>query len=593
MHQFVSVQFHRFKAFKSFEFNCRHFNILVGPNNAGKSTILAAFRILAAAQRLAGSRRPSIIKGPNGRVPGYALELSSASVAEENIFFNYDDDEAAWVRFKISNGNSLLLYFPEVGSSYLIPELKSGKEISLARQFKAEFSCPVGFVPILGPVDHKEQLFKKEAAQRALFSYSAARNFRNIWYHFPEHFEEFRSTLQQTWPGMDIEPPIVDTSYEKAHLHMFCPEARMPREIFWSGFGFQVWCQMLTHVIQSRDKSIFLIDEPDIYLHSDLQRQLLTLLRNLGPDIIIATHSTEIVADAEADEIVIVDKKQPKAKRIKKPAQLAGVFAALGSNLNPILTQLAKTRRVVFVEGQDFQILGKFGAKCGFPRVASRADFAVITAEGFNPERVKNLREGMAQTLGTAICTAVVFDRDFRSDSEIAKVKSDCKAFCDLVQIHPCKEVENFLLVAPAIDRAAERRLVERAKRTGKTQKYVPCAQSILDEFAAAQKSYILGQRSARYKQFEKILHPGRDDASFNQVAFEQFEREWASTDQRLALLPGKAALAAINKALQEKYDIHVTPAGIIDSMLVNEVPASMRALIGKLDEFRKTIVTS
>ena len=29
----------------------------------------------------------------------------------------------------------------------------------------------------------------------------------------------------------------------------------------------------------------------------------------------------------------------------------------LGSNLNPILTQLAKTKRVLFVEGKDFQIL--------------------------------------------------------------------------------------------------------------------------------------------------------------------------------------------------------------------------------------------
>ena len=45
-HQFVRVEFSHFKAFKSFTLTLRHFNILVGPNNAGKSTILAAFRIL-------------------------------------------------------------------------------------------------------------------------------------------------------------------------------------------------------------------------------------------------------------------------------------------------------------------------------------------------------------------------------------------------------------------------------------------------------------------------------------------------------------------------------------------------------------------
>jgi predicted ATPase len=51
--RFVRVEFIRFKAFKRFNLSLRHFNILVGPNNAGKSTVLAAFRILAAGMRRA------------------------------------------------------------------------------------------------------------------------------------------------------------------------------------------------------------------------------------------------------------------------------------------------------------------------------------------------------------------------------------------------------------------------------------------------------------------------------------------------------------------------------------------------------------
>jgi len=81
---------------------------------------------------------------------------------------------------------------------------------------------------------------------------------------------------------------------------------------------------------------MFLIDEPDIYLHSDLQRQLLGLLRNLGPDILIATHSTEIVSEAETDDIVLVNKKRRSAQRIKDPSQLREVFTVLGSKLNPV-----------------------------------------------------------------------------------------------------------------------------------------------------------------------------------------------------------------------------------------------------------------
>jgi hypothetical protein len=142
---------------------------------------------------------------------------------------------------------------------------------------------------------------------------------------------------------MDIEPPKVDYTHEKPRLYMFCPEERIPREIFWAGFGFQVWCQMLTHVILAKKVSLFLIDEPDIYLHSELQRQLLGLLRNMGPDILIATHSTEIIVEAETDDLVQINKQKTSAIRIRNASQVREVFATLGSSLNPILTQLAKT----------------------------------------------------------------------------------------------------------------------------------------------------------------------------------------------------------------------------------------------------------
>jgi predicted ATPase len=57
LHQFARIEFSRFKAFNRFTLSLRNFNILVGPNNAGKSTILTAFRILAAAMRRAQARR--------------------------------------------------------------------------------------------------------------------------------------------------------------------------------------------------------------------------------------------------------------------------------------------------------------------------------------------------------------------------------------------------------------------------------------------------------------------------------------------------------------------------------------------------------
>lgn len=437
-HHFTSVRFQRYKAFRDYSVSRQHFNILVGPNNAGKSTILGAFRILAEAIRKARSRNPVLIPGPDGQTLGYRIDLVHVPVATENVFFDYDDSRPATVRFRISNGNELLLFFPEQDVCYMICETKTRPVTSTSR-FKTAYSLSIGFVPILGPVEHNEPLYQKEAARSALLTHHAARNFRNIWYHYPEDFDEFKAMIRSTWPGMDIERPSIDMSHNKTLLRMFCPEERIPREIFWAGFGFHVWCQMLTYIVRGKASSLLVVDEPDIYLHSDLQRQLLAILKTLGPDILIATHLIEIITEADPDDLLVINKKYQSGKRIKDPSQLQHVFGILGSNLNPILTQLAKTKRALFVEGKDFQILSRFARRLKRDQVANRTDFAVIPVEGFNPDKVRDLTQGIEKTLGTKIVAGVIFDRDYRSWKECKREITSLKKHCRLVRIHEKK----------------------------------------------------------------------------------------------------------------------------------------------------------
>lgn len=575
------IDFSKFKAFKKYRVDLSDFNILVGPNNAGKSTIIAAFRILAAAMRRAEARRAEIVTGPHGQGRGYKVDLRPISVAEENIFFNYEDEPAEIV-FHMSNGSTQTLYFPEQGVCHYIVDA-NGKSIDNPAAFKRHFNCGIGFVPILGPVEHNEPLYGKDAARLALFSYRAARNFRNIWYHYPEHFDEFREVLQRTWPGMDVEPPRVEHEGGKPLLFMFCPEKRFPREIFWSGFGFQVWCQMLTHLIQSRDNALFLIDEPDIYLHSELQRQLLDLLRNLGPDILIATHSTEIVTESNSDEIVVIDKEKSGSKRIKDPSKLSSVFSILGSNINPILTQLAKTRRALFVEGKDFQIVGRFARKLGYHRVGNRSDFAVISLEGFNPEKMKNLKLGMEATLGVSVLSAIVLDKDFRSNAEVSSITTDCERVAEYVRVHDRKEIENYLLVPAAIDRAVQRTL---AKRTIAKPFPAPWAANALNDFIESKKVYVQSRYLGQARLFGRTATPGRHENEINEEVLGEIEQNWNNQLGRVDLTPGKDALGHINDRLQDSFNVSVTPGAIIDAMTMDEVPASMVQLVKLLDEF-------
>ncbi|EAS49232.1 conserved hypothetical protein [Aurantimonas manganoxydans SI85-9A1] len=582
---FVGVDFYRFKALKSFRLDLRHFNILVGPNNAGKSTVLAAFRMLAHGMRRAESRKAELVHGPNGMTKGHGIDLTQISVAEENLFYDYNDEEPAWVRFRLGSGNSLTLYFPEHGVCRLIPDAQ-GRSYASPASFKNQFRCPIGFVPILGPVEQFEELNERETARRALYNYRAARNFRNTWYHYPDGFSELRALILRTWPGMDVAVPEVNHSHAKPRLEMWCPEARHPREIAWAGFGFQVWCQMLTHVVRWRTASIFLIDEPDIYLHSDLQRQLLAILKELGPDIVLATHSTEIVTEADTEDIVLIDKRRLRSRRLRQPDQLGNVFKLLGSSVNPVLTQIAKTRRVLFVEGDDFKLIARIARKLNYSRVANRSDFAVVKIEGFNPDRIKILKQGMEETLGVNVEAAVILDSDFRSDEECHYIATECRKHCQFAVVHTRKEIENFLLVPAAIDRAAAAKLASRSRRGDQAVEAVPIAETALEQYAKEKRHYVVAQRLAAAKKFDRESRLRTYEEKINERELRKIDQTWEALDGRLSLIGGKEAFSFVTKEIQERLGVSITPASVIDAMRIEEVPDEMMSLVSKIAEF-------
>lgn len=583
MEHITSIRYSNYKTFKSYSVTIRKFNILVGPNNSGKSTIIGSLKLLAEALRKARSRRADYISGPDGLTRGYSINLSNAPVATENVFFNYKDTEPAKITFRLSNGNKLILFFPEPDTCQLFCQT-SGRPVVTPATFKKEFDLAIGFVPILGPVEHNEQLYQSESARLALITHKASRNFRNIWYHFPKEFDEFRDMLIDTWPSMDIGSPEIDPSHDKPRLHMFCPEERVPREIFWAGFGFQVWCQMLTFIVKNKDASLFLVDEPDIYLHSDLQRQLLTILREIGPDILIATHSTEIIAEADPDDILLINKKAQSAQRLKDPSQFKAVFTGLGSNMNPIMTQVAKTKRVLFVEGKDFQMLSKFAHVAGLRDTANRSNFAVIPAEGFNPQKIKYYQEGLEGALGHSVSSAVVFDRDYRTGAECATIKKTLSKCCSFVHIHKRKELENFLLTPAILQRAIDSRLADRAGN--EVSGFEEDVATILQRLTAEMEADTYGQFAAHQYKALKAREKGLADATINKRVMEAFKEQWNDLDARLKLVSGKKLLAMLNDYLSVTYDISLTPSLIIGCHEKTDIPTEMQTLLTEIDDF-------
>lgn len=317
-----------------------------------------------------------------------------------------------------------------------------------------------------------------------------------------------------------------------------------------------------------------------------MQRQLVGLLRALGPDILIATHSTEIVTEAETNEIVLINKKKRSGKRIGSQADVEAVFRELGSNVNPILTQLAKTKKVLFVEGKDFQVLSRFARKLGSVDVANRGSFAVIPMEGFNPERARVLKEGIELTLGTSIRAAALLDRDYRSDAECGAIEKEASKFCELAKIHKRKEVENFLLIPAVLDRAIQQRVVDRERRTGIRCQPPRSTKEMLEDFATTQRTYVMSRHIALWKRHAKKSGSTKHEDTLTEEAIAWFEEQWSKPERVLMLIPGKEALSAINQEVQTTCSVSIASSGIISAMTADEVPAEMKRLIESVAQF-------
>jgi predicted ATPase len=580
----TSIEFRNFKALSQFSVKLLPMNVLVGPNNSGKSTILSALRVLAEGLRKARAKSAEQVVGPTGDRLGYRISEEALPISVENVHTDYDNTDSR-VTFRISNRNSLELFFPRDGGCVLLADT-SGKRVRTPSDFRREFPISIGVVPVLGPVEHDEELLSEDTVRRSLGTHRASRHFRNYWYYYPSDFPDFAQLVQQTWPGMTIEPPQrLDSLSPK--LTMFAEENRMSRELFWSGFGFQVWCQLLTHISRAANDSILVIDEPEIYLHPDVQRQLLGILRDTGPDVVLATHSSEIMGEADPTEILLIDKSRRSAERLRDVEGVQAAMNAIGSIQNITLTRLARNRRVLFVEGAfDFKIIRRFARLMGLQELAAGNELTAVEGEGFSSwERIKSTAWGLEKTLGSALKIAAVFDRDYFSEEQIRAIETELTAHLQLVHFHQRKEIENYLLVPDVLERALSKSVADRIRRTGVKPEVTETISAILERVTVPLKGAVQAQYIAKRTKY--LEHSPIDPATITAETIEWFEKKWENHQTRVEIVPGKEVLSAIREQVQSQYGVSLTDVRIVDEFRPDEIPADLRQLLHRLDRYR------
>ncbi len=367
---------------------------------------------------------------------------------------------------------------------------------------------------------------------------------------------------------------------------MFCKEDRRTREVYWIGFGFQIWLQLLTHLSRSEGATLVVVDEPETYLHPDVQRQLLGIIRDIGIDVVLATHSSEIMAEADPSEIVLIDKRRRTGERLKDVVGVQKALDAIGSAQNITLAALARNRRVLFVEGDDdFRILRRFARRLGFQDLSSGV--ISLQSKGFGSwKRITILATGIEEALGAKLAIAAVYDRDYFCDEQISEMTVELSKYLTFAHVHTRKEIENYLLVPEAIWRFIEIVSKDRLQKGGSLRNDIV---GMLEEITAKHRDDVLSQIMA--KRWEYLRTTGRDLADVNRQAMNWFNEQWNDLNRRLAIVPGKEVLRELRTAIQESYGVSLTDARIIEHMRRDEIPYDLLSLIRIIDGFRRAPV--
>ena len=101
------------------------------------------------------------------------------------------------------------------------------------------------------------------------------RNQLNLLYE--EDFREFKRISEDTWPGLEVRELRGHGGEQGAGLELMLRNDDFVAEVGLMGHGLQMWLQTMWFLARCRAFDTVILDEPDVYMHADLQRRLIRL----------------------------------------------------------------------------------------------------------------------------------------------------------------------------------------------------------------------------------------------------------------------------------------------------------------------------
>ncbi len=470
-----------FKSVGEQVYDFTQFDLLVGRNNSGKSTVLQALAIWQFCvdefhrSRRGGSKGIQVVL-PNFTalpVPEFNLlwkdrtdrhwPLVDGKKKQEYILIEILVDWTGPNGSTTSFGVALRYHSPQ--AIYAIPS--SGWAVFRELDTGA-FLPRIAYVPPFSGLEPSEEWRDDGPLRKQVGKAQPGSVLRNLLYRVCPALEEMPTTLPPRATYKIMQPPkewreIVDVVKRWFNVELGTPEYQTgvdtqikvqyrqrdkEFDIIAGGSGFHQTLTLLGFLHGYKPTTI-LLDEPDAHLHVNLQREVLDYFKRksleTGVQFLIATHAEEFARGVDASQIISLLAQVPR--RIQSTPE---VLRAMSEVSNEEITRLMAYPYILYVEGEsDERILRAWATQCGAQAAMDQVCFKMMGGGGKeNMNNRANEHFTALKQIVPNVSRLMLFDYDERAEWH---PPANNPAVAEWNR----KNIENYLLVPIAWKRAA------------------------------------------------------------------------------------------------------------------------------------------
>ncbi len=559
-----------YRCFPKSKISIKDLCVFVGKNNSGKSTLVEALRMVSMASKkctcTAYINPPRSLNLPLA-VRGFRLPVERLKIDLRSVVHFYSDDIAK-VTASFENGTKIVVH---VNKEVAFAVLHDRNENIITSNNRARLVNinPINILPQISLIKENEKKLTDTTIFEDMDTYLSSRHFRNeMLLYKNEFYLEFKKMAEETWPGLKISSLEYNPN-RSDYICLFLEDAKFPAEVGLMGSGIQMWLQIIWFICRSKGSETIILDEPDVYMHPDLQLRVLKLVKSLFKQVLIATHSIEIISNVSPRNIVTIEKHDRQMKYATHLAAVQNMVDDMGSNYNLSLAKLNSANKCIFVEGKDIKLLQAL-YNILHPDIISSLDIIpTLPLGGFTriSEAFGAAKLFYDNSRGQFKCYAIL-DRDYCSNRQIEEQVKKADENNLILHVWNKKEIENYLINTKVLYRVLQ-------KKSEKYEDFAAKYEKLIDTF----KDSIIFAYTTKIQENDRSLAAG----TAARLATNYVNSKWTSVDDKISITPGKELLRATNGWFKENYNVSCSIKRIFDVMKPEDIDVEIVELLSKL----------